>query len=289
MIREFAAITFLALFTGLTLTGPVESSELTPPAPIPDAAKPLDDAQLLGLIEDALKDDREQRPTQTNLSASPAVQHAAKAEARNLTQEDWNAYSSVELWLEGIPEAESLSLDALARRNRLQPVYPRMQQERRTLPTSYEWNNGNWKANFGTNVTTATAPRSVIPTELYAGSISPSGGSGEFKGRVEYDYNAWQFYGGTKRSVVANADGTISLNNNFLGGTYYNLPNSLFGGKVGTGFEVNPLGDAKTRLEYRQVFGNTEGFIAAERISPFQHTAPDAGSNALKAGLNRKF
>lgn len=280
MIREFAAIAFLALFTGPALAGPIESSELTPPASIPDAANP--DAQLRGLIEDALKDSR-----QTNQSA-PAARHAGKAEAQNLAQEDWNAYSSAELWLEGIPEADGLSLDAIARRNRLNPTYADVQRAPRTLPTSYEWNNGNWKANFGANVTTATTT-TVIPSEHYAGAITSSSGNGEFKGRVEYDYNAWQFYGGTQRSVVANADGTISLNNNFLGGTYYNLPDSLFGGKVGTGFEVNPLGDAKTRLEYRQVFGNTEGFIAAERISPFQHAAPDAGSNALKAGLNRKF
>lgn len=287
-MREFAAITFLTLFTGAALAGPVESGELTPPAQIPDVAKPLDDAQLRGLIEDALKDGRKLRAAQTNQS-SPAAQHAGKAEVQNLAQEDWNAYSSAELWLEGIPEAPGLSLDTLARRNRLNPAYAGVQREQRTLPTAYEWNNGNWKANFGTNVSTSTAT-TVIPSAHYAGAITSSSGAGEFKGRVEYDYNAWQFYGGTQRSVVANADGTISLSNNFLGGTYYNLPDSLLGGKVGTGFEVNPLGDAKTRLEYRQVFGNTEGFIAAERITPFQHTDPDAaGSNALKAGLNRRF
>jgi len=288
MTREFAAITFFAFFTGAALAGPIESSALTPPAPIPDAAKPLDDAQLRGLIEDALKDERKQRAAQIPASA-PAAQQAAKAELQAAAPEDWNAYSSAELWLEGIPEAPGMSLDIIARRNRLNPAYASVQRELRSLPTSYEWNNGNWKANFGANVSTSTGT-TVIPSPHYAGAISSSSGSGEFKGRVEYDYNAWQFYGGTQRSVVANADGTISLNNNFLGGTYYNLPNSLLGGKVGTGFEVNPLGDAKTRLEYRQMFGNTEGFIAAERITPFQHTDPDAtGANALKAGLNRKF
>ncbi|HRF09972.1 MAG TPA: hypothetical protein PL193_15185 [Xanthobacteraceae bacterium] len=286
MTREFAAITFFAFFTGAALAGPIESSALTPPAPIPDAAKPLDDAQLRGLIEDALKDERKQRTAQI---PAPAAQQAAKAELPAAAPEDWNAYSSAELWLEGIPEASGLSLDIIARRNRLNPAYASVQRELRSLPTSYEWNNGNWKANFGANVSTSTGT-TVIPSPHYAGAISSSSGSGEFKGRVEYDYNAWQFYGGTQRSVIANADGTISLNNNFLGGTYYNLPNSLLGGKVGTGFEVNPLGDAKTRLEYRQMFGNTEGFIAAERITPFQHTDPDAtGANALKAGLNRKF
>lgn len=288
MTREFAAIALFAFFTGSALAGPIESSALTPPAPIPDAAKPLDDAQLRGLIEDALQDERKQRTARTPLS-EPAAQHAGKADVPNAAPEDWNPYSSAELWLEGIPEAPGLSLDTIARRNRLNPAYASVQRELRTLPTSYEWNNGNWKANLGTNVSTSMAT-TVVPSAHYAGAISSSSGSGEFKGRLEYDYNAWQFYGGTQRSVVANADGTISLNNNFLGGTYYNLPDSLFGGKVGTGFEVNPLGDAKTRLEYRQVFGNTEGFIAAERITPFQHADPDAtGSNALKAGLNRKF
>lgn len=282
MIREFAAIMIFTLFTGLALATPVVSSELTPPAPIPNGAKPLDDAQLRGLIEDALKDAKQQ-------NAAPTARHASKAEVQNLAQEDWNAYSSAELWLEGIPEADGLSLDTIARRNRVKPAYAGVQRELRTLPTSYQWNNGNWKANFGANVSTATTT-TVIPSEHYAGAITSSSGAGEFKGRVEYDYNAWQFYGGTQRSVVANADGTISINNNFLGGTYYNLPDTLLGGKVGTGFEVNPLGDAKTRLEYRQMFGTTEGFLAAERISPFQHVSPDAtGSNALKAGLNRKF
>lgn len=287
MIREFAALALFTLLAGPVLAGPVESSELTPPAPIPDAAKPLDDAQLRGLIEDALKDGSKRKPAQTNPSA-PAAQHAGKADVQNLAQEDWNAYSSAELWLEGIPETEGLSLEAIARRNRLNLAYAGVQRERRTLPTAYTWNSGNWKANFDTNVTTVTTT-TVIPSEHYAGAISASSGTGEFKGRVEYDYNAWQFYGGTQRSVAANADGTISVSNNFLGGTYYNLPDSLLGGKLGTGFEVNPEGDAKTRLEYRQMFGNTEGFIAAERTAPFQHTPDTTGSSALKAGLNRKF
>lgn len=286
MTREFAAIAFLALFAGPVLAGPIETSELAPPAPIPDATGPLGDAELRGLIEDALRDGRTR---QAQPVEPAAARHAGKADTPYRTHEDWNPYSSAELWLEGIPEAPGLSLDTIARRNRLNPAYADVERERRTLPTSYEWTNGNWKANLGTHVSTSMAT-TVIPSAHYAGAISSSSGSGEFKGRVEYDYNAWQFYGGTQRSIVANADGTISVNNNFLGGTYYRLPDGLLGGKVGTGFEVNPAGDARTRLEYRQVFGNTEGFIAAERIAPFVPAGPDAtGSNALKAGLNRKF
>jgi hypothetical protein len=89
---------------------------------------------------------------------------------------------------------------------------------------------------------------------------------------------------------VANPDGTLGVNHNFSGGTFYNLPPSVLGGKIGTGFEVNPVGDAKTRLEYRQMFGTTEGFVAAERATPFQHASPDVNAvNGLKAGINRKF
>jgi hypothetical protein len=283
MKREIAAITFSALLAGTAFAGPIEQSDLPPPAQSatpPATSQSLEDAKLRGLIEDALKDRKQRKAA-----------HAAKPVTadQSFMHEDWNTYSSAELWLEGIPESQGISLDEIAQRNRLNPAYAGVQRELRTVPTTYSWNNGNWKANFGTNVTTMTTT-TVIPSEHYAGAISSTGGSGEFKGRLEYDVNAWQFYGSTQRSLVANPDGTLSVNQNFAGGTFYSLPPSLLGGKVGTGFEVNPTGDAKTRLEYRQMFGNTEGFLAAERTSPFQHTNPDAtGSNALKAGINRKF
>jgi hypothetical protein len=269
MKREFAATIFSMLLAGTALAGPIETSELPPPA------QNSDDVKLRSLIEDALKDRKTATSAKTSL---PSLQH-----------EDWTTFSSAELWLEGIPESDGISLDALAHNVQRYPTYRAVSPQDPSLPTSYTWNRGNWKANVGANVTTASANPTVIPTNAYAGSI-PDGGTGALDSRLEYDVNAWQFYGGTKRALVANPDGTLAVNNNFNGGTYYSLPPALLGGKVGTGFEVNPTGDAKTRLEYRHMFGNTEGFLAAERSTPFQHTGPDVtGVNALKAGINRKF
>jgi hypothetical protein len=267
MKREFAATLFSIFLAGTALAGPIESSELPPPAQNQSA----DSDKLRGIIENVLRDKKETPPAQS-------FQH-----------EDWNAYSSAELWLQGIPESEGISLDALATKARSNAGYGAV-EENKSVPTAFTWNRGNWRANVGTNVTTASASPTVIPTEIYAGNISPSGGSGAINGRLEYDLNSWQFYGGTKRAIVANADGTLAVDNNFVGGTYYNLPPSLIGGKVGTGFEVNPVGDAKTKLEYRKMFGDIEGFLAAERTTPFQHSGPDVtGVNGLKAGINRKF
>jgi hypothetical protein len=252
MKREFAAIISSALLMGTALAGPIEQIDLPPPST-----------------------QHEQKPA---------------AAEQNAMHEDWNAFSPADVWLSDIPESEGISLDTLAKKVKRYPSYNAVEERNDKLPTAYNWNRGNWRANFGTNVTTATASSSVIPTDIYAGNVSPSGGTGAIDGRLEYDVNAWQFYGGTRRSLVANPDGTLGVNNNFTGGTYYNLPPSLLGGKVGTGFEVNPVGDAKTRLEYRKMFGNTEGFLAAERTTPFQHSGPDVtGVNGLKAGINRKF
>lgn len=301
MKREIAAIAFSALLAGTAHAGPIESIVLPPPPQNTNSANPdsaLDDAKLRGLIEDALNIRKDRNTAHTTSTTKPArAMNAARATkpapaTQAATHEDWSTYGSAELWLEGVPEPEGISLDALAMRSLQNPAYATVQRENRTVPTSYSWNRGNWKANFGTTITPATAAPTVVPSEtnIYASSLTPSGGTGAFDGRLEYDVSAWQFYGGTKRNIVANADGTLSANNVFTGGTYYNLPPSLLGGKLGTGFEVNPSGDSKTRLEYRQMFGNTEGFLAAERIAPFQHTNPDAtGSNTLKAGINRKF
>ena len=252
MKREYAATIFSMLLAGTALAGPIEQIDLPPPS-----------AQ------------NEQKPT---------------AAEQTLLHEDWNAFSSADVWLQDIPESEGISVDALATKVKRYPSYNTVEERNEKLPTGYSWNRGSWRANFGTNVTTATAPTTVIPTDIYAGNVSPSGGTGAIDGRLEYDMNSWQFYGGTRRALVANPDGTVGVNNNFLGGTYYNLPPSVLGGKIGTGFEVNPTGEAKTRLEYRKMFGNTEGFLAAERTTPFQHTGPDVtGVNGLKAGINRKF
>lgn len=265
MKREIAAITFSALLAGAALAGPIESSELPPPAP---SAAP--ESALRGPVGDTRNHGHQ----------------AAKASL--ISSEDLTPYSA-ELWLEGIPEPDRISLDALAQKIQRYPGYRPVESRKASIPTSLDWNYGNWKANLGASITTATAQPTVIPVEAYAGSISASGGTGAIDGRIEYDLKTWQFYGGTKHSVIANPDGTIAVNDNFLGGTYYKLPPSLLGGKLGTGFEVNPASDAKTRLEYRRTFGDLEGFLAAERTTPFQHN-PDAPSvNALKAGINRKF
>lgn len=267
MKREFAAIIFSMLLAGTALAGPIEQSDLPPLA----QNETPDSAQLRGLIDNALRE----RPTQP---------------AQSFTPEDWNANSSAELWLQGIPENEGISLDKLAKKQKRYPGYQDAGETDRTIPIAYNWNRGNWKANLGTKITTASPMPTVIPDYLNPSATSSSGGAGAINGRIEYDVSSWQFYGGTKRELVANPDGTVAVNNNFLGGTYYNLPPAVLGGKIGTGFEVNPVGEAKTRLEYRQMFGTTEGFLAAERTTPFQHTGPDVtGVNGLKAGINRKF
>jgi hypothetical protein len=276
MTREIAAITISMLLAGTAYAGPIETSELPPPA----QHETLDDAKLRRVIENSLNE-RKPAPVLAPTAQMPSPQ--------SFDYDTW--VPSAELLLEGIPENEGISVDALAKKQKRYPSYNAVQENRNpSIPTAYTWDGGKWRANVGADVTTPSAIPVAVPTDLYAGATSPSGGAGAINGRLEYDVNAWQFYGGTKRVVVANADGTVAVNNNFSGGTFYNLPPSLLGGKLGTGFEVNPTGDAKTRLEYRQMFGNTEGFLAAERTAPFQHTSPDVtGVNGLKAGFNRKF
>ena len=275
MKREFAATIFSIFLAGTALAGPIESSALPPPAP----NETLDDAQLRRLIEDT-RSERKATPQAHTTSQIPAAQ--------TFEYDTWTP--SAELLLEGIPENEGVSIDALATKQKRYPGYNAVEENKGPLPTTYTWDRGKWRANVGTDVTTAAPTPTVVPTDLYAGALSPSGGTGAINGRIEYDVNSWQIYGGTKRAVIAKPDGTLAAENNFQGGTYYNLPPSLLGGKVGTGFEVNPTGDAKTRVEYRQMFGTTEGFLAAERSTPFQHTSPDVtGVNGLKAGINRKF
>lgn len=268
MKREIAATIFSLLLGGTALAGPIETSDLPPPS----QNETPDSAQLRGLIEATQKaHDGTQRP---------AADH-----------EDWETFSA-DFWLTEIPEGGDVSLDALAQRIKRYPAYGNVMEPDTSVPTSLSLNRGNWKANVGTNVTTATAPTTVIPVEAYAGSITAYGGTGAINGRIEYDANTWQFYGGTKNGLVANADGTLALSNNFVGGTYYSLPSSLLGGKIGTGFEVNPLADTRTtKLEYRQTFGNTEGFVSAERTAPWvlAPTQEISPVNALKAGINRKF
>ncbi len=262
MKREIATTLLLCLLAGTSAAGEVQSNELAPPASKPD--------ELTTLIRKSLT---EQSPTPLT---PPAIS----------SDYDWQLYSS-ELWIEGLPETPGPSLDALARNTQRFAVTP----PSGPLPTSIALNRGQWTANFAAKVDTVNSPATIVPTEAYAGNLNPSGGTGAFTGRLEYDVTTWQFYGGTNRALVANPDGTLAVNNTVLGGTYYRLPDTLYGGKIGTGFEVNPIGDAKTRLEYRQMFGTTEGFLAAERTVPFQqHLAPDTtGVNALKAGINRKF
>jgi hypothetical protein len=260
MKREIAASLFFILLAGTSVAGEVRLSQLAQAAP----------DELTSLIRKSLTE-------QTPAEMRPPVSDY---------QYDWQLYSS-ELWVEGLPELPGPSLDAVASKTRHIAVTP----PERKLPTSVELNHGHWTLKGDTKVETPKTPVTVVPIAPYA--TTPDGGTGTLSGRLEYDASAWQFYGGTNRNLVANPDGTLAPNQTILGGTYYRLPDTLYGGKIGTGFEVNPIGDAKTRLEYRQTFGTstTEGFLAAERVVPFQqHLAPDnSGSNALKAGINRKF
>lgn len=264
MRQALAAIFLLALSMGAARAEEIRMIELPPPQTAEsDAIKRL-------IEEQVAKGEAEQPPTDPEL--------------------DWQLFSA-EAWLDGVPDALSYeptlpAINALRYPGALQVKAP----ERR-LPTRYEFNNGSVRANFSTNVTTASTNPTVVPTSAYAGAVPLSGGSGEFKGRLEYDYAAWQFYGGTTRSLIANGDGTLGLGNTVAAGTYYSLPPNLLGGKVGTGLEFSPEGNATTRLEYRKKFGTAEGFIAAERSVPFDHflQSPADPVNALKAGINRKF
>lgn len=263
MKREIAASLLFFLLTGTSSAGEVQPSQLAQAAP----------DELTSLIRKSLTEE------------TPAEMRAPVSDY----QYDWQLYSS-ELWIEGLPELPEPSLDAVARKTQNFSFAP--QPADRTLPTSVALNRGHWTLKGDAKVETPKAPITVVPIAPFA--TTPDGGTGTLSGRLEYDVSAWQFYGGTNRNLVANPDGTIAPNQTILGGTYYRLPDTLYGGKIGTGFEVNPVGDAKTRLEYRQTFGTstTEGFLAAERTVPFQQQllAPDSsGSNALKAGVNRKF
>lgn len=277
MKREIATSLLLCLLAGTSFAGEIQSSELAPPA-----QKSAPD-ELTSLIRKSLTD---QAPAQATPAATPRVTPSATPPVSDYDL-DVQLYSS-ELWIEGLPETQSLSLDVLAQKSR---SYSVSSPSNGTLPTSVALNRGGWTANLGAKVEAANGPITVIPAEAYYGNLNPSGGTGALTGRLEYDVSTWQFYGGTNRALVANSDGTLAVNSTLLGGTFYRLPDTIYGGKIGTGFEVNPVGDAKTRLEYRQIFGSTEGFVAAERTVPFQqHLAPDtSGVNALKAGINRKF
>lgn len=270
MKREFAATMFSLLLAGTAFAGPIEQSDLPPPAQSPESA------ELRGLIDRTLN---EKPASATAASAAPAA-------------DAWTPPFSADLWLEGVPESDGVSLDLLAKKQKQYPSFGEIEDRKKELPTAYKWERGNWRANISTGVApnAITTNPATVP-ELNPNAFAPSGGSGFVDGRVAYDMNAWEIYGGTRRNVAAHADGTIGLNNNFLGGTYYRLPSSFLDGKIGTGFEVDPLGDAKTKLEYRHTFGaDTEGFLAAERSSPFQPTTTEPVSNrGLKAGINRKF
>jgi len=271
MKREIAATILSLLLSGAAFADPIERTDLPPPA------QSQDSAELRDLIDKTLG---ETSQPATEASTSPAP-------------ETWITPFPAELWLEGVPGSQDIALDALAKNQKRYPSYRTVGEETKKLPTAYKWDSGNWRANISTSVAanTATTNPAELP-ELNPNAFSPSGGTGHIDGRIFYGMNAWEFYGGTRRSLAANPDGTLALSNNFLGGTYYKLPPSLVDGKIGTGFEVNPLGDAKTRIEYRHVFGTqTEGFLAAERTSPFQPVTPEppVGNHGLKAGINRKF
>lgn len=262
MKREIAAVLLSSLLAGAAFGEPIQTRELAPPAAASDS-----DA-LKSLIEQSLAP-----PTKTQPDAQDP-------------EADWGVLTA-DLWMNGIPEMPEPSPDALARNFLRYPGARPVPKKDPTLPTRFELSRGNLTANVAANVTTAAPPPSVIPVDTYAGTI-PESGAGAFVGRVEYDLEKWQLYGGTSPSLAAGPNGTVGFANNVSGGTYYNLPASVYGGKIGTGFEVNPVGDAKTRLEYRQNFGATEGFLTAERSTPFQglEFTPVHG---VRAGINRKF
>lgn len=277
MKREIAAILFSGLLIGAANAETIQRSEL--PAPAQPAA-PDSDA-LSTLIRKSINEPEAKRaPKPMPEPAAPLSDYSAGPDYSTIP---------IDLWLHGIPETPVQSLDAIANSLQRYPAARQVTRQGFVIPKELGYNQGHIRAKFSASVN-SPENTSVVPIETYAGAI-PSPSTGVISGRVEYDATKWELYGGTNRNIVAEINGTATVSNTLIGGTYYKLPADLTGGKIGTGFEVNPVGDAKTRLEYRRMFGTTEGFVAAERTVPFhalpaQEYTPNLG---IRTGINRKF
>jgi hypothetical protein len=265
------AIVAVALIAGANLARAqvlpqeIQATELPPPPPALPAAP--DELDLL--VRDALgKPD----PVPRTLAAPDYA---------------WQVVPAA-FWLDGVVETILASPDFVAAIPSRYPGASKLQSPKFSIPTKFAFDRGSLKANVAANVNTSTYA-SVIPAEVYVWNVPSTSSTGAINGRVEYDAAAWQFYGSTNPSLTANPDGTFSTGTNLTGGTYYQVPQNWLIGRVRTGFELDLTGTAKTRLEYRHKFGTTEGFIAAERIAPFQPSAESDAAAVFRAGLNRKF
>jgi hypothetical protein len=194
----------------------------------------------------------------------------------------WAPMPTADLWLHGIPDTPSapeLFLDVRPAPYPSAGVVPSVSV---TDPTRRSFNFG-----FSTNVTTPPTP-TVTYFDFDPREVQRKGGTGEFKGRAEFDAERWQLYGAGEFGM-ATADPTVSVTDKVAVGTFYKLP-SIEGGKIGGGIEVNNLTESKARFEYRHVIGSGEGFVAAERgLVPryLQQEAPPP--TAIRGGYKRQF
>jgi hypothetical protein len=158
----------------------------------------------------------------------------------------------------------------------------------------YEQARGPLKLGVETKAKAVNAPGpGLAPPDPW--SVLTPGDTGEVKGRLDYETNHWELYGGAGFGLTTGA-GPPSMSEKVEVGTYFKLPPALYGGKIGGGVEVNNLTERKARVEYRQLFGDTEGYLKAEHTVPPVGVAPGAlpapttlPSTAIRAGLNRKF
>jgi len=196
---------------------------------------------------------------------------------------EWMPVPSGDVWLEGIPGVHSLDETLLAR-----PALSIPGADPVTTPAAH----GPLKLRVQ-----ATVPPADGPVRPDPWAAPTTGDRGDVKGRVDYDLQHWQVYGGAGLGITTGSR-PASFSDKVEVGTYYKLSPALYGGKIGGGVEVNNLTERKTRLEYRQSFGDTEGFLAAEHTRALNGLAPGIVSpetplptptTAIRAGLNRKF
>lgn len=202
---------------------------------------------------------------------------------------DWMPPPSGDAWLEVLPDVSDLApSDLLPQR-----APARLEPEVLASTGPYEARRGPFKLGVESVIKPANAPKpSPVPAEPWAPFTAAD--DSEVKGRLELDQPHWQLYGAGALGVSAGT-GPAAVRDTVAVGAYYKLPWLFQGGKIGGQFQVDNLADRKARVEYRHVFGDNEGFLAAERSLPSAGsldapalTAP-IPNTSLRAGFNRKF
>jgi hypothetical protein len=154
--------------------------------------------------------------------------------------------------------------------------------------TGFKADRGPFKLDVTTKITTAPAPSMVPPIDPRLASDP----AGEVKGRVDYEGESWQLYGARGLGVTA-GPATPTIQGNVTVGTYYKLPPSLYGGKLGAAVETASPTDRKARVEYRRSLWvkETDGFLSVERGIAPPNPTPEQPQPAttFKSGFNVKF